>query len=310
MDLYTNVNRFCRIKKIPIAFNSNEKFYEIPKLNERLRIVLVRSGTGILCFGEKRISIIAPAILCINEKEKVRLEDSLNFNAETFYFHPQYINGNLTFEKIRGAEEEELATSRQDIFLFKPFVIRNANYIGIINIDYFILNSISNLFNSIKNEINDQAHRHWSCCARSYFLELLFTLVRIYQSPELKVDKILKGSSALIDKVILYLNSNYARKITITELCSMYNTNKTTLQKQFHNVTGESIISYLINIRVKVAALMLRNTGLTISEIANMIGFSDSTHFNKMFSKLTGYSPLQYRKEFTLMRGSNKNLPI
>lgn len=297
MELCTNVNRFCRSKNIPVAFNSSEKFDDIPGLNERLRIVLVRSGTGILCFDEKRISIIAPAILCINEKEEIRLEDSLKFSAETFYFHPQYVNGNLTFEKIRGIEEETLTTSRQDIFLFKPFTVRNADYIGIINVDYFIFNNISNLFDSIKNEISEQSHRHWSCCARSYFLELLFTLVRIYQSPELKADNILNNASSIADKVVLYLNSNYARKITITELSAMYNTNKTTLQKQFHNATGESIMSYLINLRVKLAALMLKNTGLTVSEIAERAGFSDSTHFNKMFKKLIGCSPIEYRKQ-------------
>jgi AraC family L-rhamnose operon regulatory protein RhaS len=120
-----------------------------------------------------------------------------------------------------------------------------------------------------------------------------------YRSPEEKTVDIVNSSSETVNKIILYLNSNYANKITIPELCALFNTNKTTIQEQFQNATGQSILAYLISLRVKLATLMLKDTGLTIAEIVERLGFSDSAHFNKMFKKLTGYSPNHYRKQFT-----------
>ncbi len=153
-------------------------------------------------------------------------------------------------------------------------------------------------FDSARNEVEEQSHRTWSCCARSYFLELLFILARIYEAPESKVCNNIDGSSALVTNVLLYISSNYDKRITISQICSTFNTNKTTLQKQFKLATGQSVIAYLAALRVKLATLMLKDTSITIPHIADRLGFSDSTHFNKTFQKLTGYSPGRYRSEF------------
>ncbi len=301
MELYVRACRFYPeiSKEIPIAYNPSEKFDEISGLGERLRVILVQKGTGILSIDDKKISIVAPAVLCINEKESVHLVDSVKWDAQSFYFHPQFINYNFTFEKIRGNKKEFAITEKQETFLLDPFIERNDKYIGQLNIDSASIHYASGLFDSIRKEIEEQSHRLWSCRARSYFIELLFTLARAYSSPEEKSAGIVINSSETVDKIILYLNSNYSKKITIPELCTLFNTNKTTIQEQFQNATGQPIMAYLISLRVKLATLMLKDTGLTISEIVERLGFSDNAHFNKMFKKLIGYSPNQYRKQFT-----------
>ena len=182
------------------------------------------------------------------------------------------------------------------MFLLDPFIERNERYLGEFNIDILSMHYVSDLLDSVRKEIEEQSHRFWSCRARSYFIELLFNLVNVYRSSEQKGSDIFNNSLEMVDEIILYLNSNYASKITIRELCSFFNTNRTTIQKQFHNATGQSIMTYLISLRVKLATLMLKDTGLTISEIVERLGFSDNAHFDKMFKKLTGYSPNEYRK--------------
>ena len=283
-------------KEIPITYNPFEKFDGIYELNERLKVILVQKGTGILSIGNNKVSIVAPTVLCINEKETVYLIDSFRWEARAFYFHPQYVNNSLTFEKIRERKEDLVITERQDLFLLDPFIERNERYLGEFNIDILSMHYVSDLLDSVRKEIEEQSHRFWSCRARSYFIELLFNLVNVYRSSEQKGSDIFNNSLEMVDEIILYLNSNYASKITIRELCSFFNTNRTTIQKQFHNATGQSIMTYLISLRVKLATLMLKDTGLTISEIVERLGFSDNAHFDKMFKKLTGYSPNEYRK--------------
>ncbi len=301
MELFVRACSFYPeiVKEIPIAYNPCEKFDGIYGLNERLKVILVQKGTGILNIDNNKISIVAPAALCINEKETVYLVDSVRWEARAFYFHPQYINNSFTFEKIRGRKEDLVITERQDSFLLDPFFERNERYLGQFNIDVTSMHYASDLLDSVRKEIEEQSHRFWSCRARSYFIELLFILASAYRSPEEKSSDIFNNSSEMVDEIILYLNSNYAKKVTIPELCSLFNTNKTTIQEQFQNATGKSIMAYLISLRVKLATLMLKDTGLTISEIVERLGFSDNAHFNKMFRKLTGYSPSEYRKQFT-----------
>ncbi len=301
MELYVRACRFYPEigREIPVAHNPCEKFDEISGLSDRLRLILVQKGTGILNINGKKISVIAPSVLCINEKETVRLVDSVRWDAQAFYFHPRYINDNFDFETIRKMKKELAITVKQDSFLLGPFVERNENYLGQLNIDAASMSYASGLLESVRKEIDEQAHQFWSCRARSYFIELLFILARIYRSPEENRADIVNNSPEIIDKIILYLNSNYSKKITIAELCTLFNTNKTTIQEQFQSATGQSILAYLIALRVKLAALMLKDTSLTISEIVERLGFSDNAHFNKMFKKLTGYSPNLYRKQFT-----------
>ena len=300
MELYVQAGRFYTDpgKKIPIAFNPDEKFEPIPGLNERLRVVLVQSGTGIVRMGDKRISVLAPAALCINETEMVRLEDSIGWKAQAFYFHPAYINAMLSFDKIRGIEHESLITGRQDAFLCKPFITRGGNYSGLLHPDTHTFNRLLALFDSVRREIEEQSHRFWSCRARSFFIEVLFALVTVHDTPQPVSDSIIEHSSELADQVILYLNSNYGEKITISGLCSRFGTNRTTLQAEFRNAANQSVMDYLINLRVKLAALMLKDTSLTVTEISERLGFSDNAHFTKTFRSRTGSSPAQYRKQY------------
>lgn len=304
MELFIRARQFYfeTDERIPIHYVENEKFTEVSGLCDRMRFVVLHMGTGILRINDKKIAIVAPAILCINDREDIHLEESVGWEATGFYFHPQYINHNLTFEKVYGKRQALVSTDRQDVSLLDAFTERSGQYAGILNLDPLSLRSMIALLNSIHTEISEQSHSFWSCRARSYFLELLFMVASIYRSPEKKANAVLLDSSSLTDRIILYLNTHYGEKITLSDLCKRFNTNKTTLQEQFKKAMGQSVMSYLIALRVNLSALMLKDTRLAATEIADRLGFSDYAHFHRMFQKHIGHSPLQYRKQFTAMK--------
>jgi AraC-like DNA-binding protein len=76
-----------------------------------------------------------------------------------------------------------------------------------------------------------------------------------------------------------------------------FHINRTTLADKFTKSTGMSVMDYLIRLRVKMAAIMLRDTMLSVSEISYRVGFNDITHFGRTFRKHMGYSPSEYRKK-------------
>jgi len=299
MGFYIDGGKFYPERKIPIWYNSDEKFLTEMISNDRYRIILVENGTGILNINGQRIAFISPVLFCINEEDFIELEKGVNIVSKSFYIHPQFINDALTFENIRGMTDELTLTDRQDRCLFKPFIERNSDYVGQLNIEPAAAQRISRLLDSINQEINSQIDWYWPCRARSYFLELLLILERIYITPKSKEKISLSDSLDTIDEIILYLHTHYEHKITISKLCKLFNINRTTLQEEFQSVTGLPVITYLIKLRIKLSLLMLKDTEITIAEIIERTGFSDGAHFNKMFRKYTGYSPTEYRQQFT-----------
>jgi AraC family L-rhamnose operon regulatory protein RhaS len=69
------------------------------------------------------------------------------------------------------------------------------------------------------------------------------------------------------------------------------------LNELFRKATGDTVISYLIKLRIELAASMLRDTGMPIKEIGCRVGFDDTANFGRTFKKLKGCSPKQYREE-------------
>ena len=57
-------------------------------------------------------------------------------------------------------------------------------------------------------------------------------------------------------------------------------------------------MEYVLSLRIQEAQRLLSTTDSTIGEIALAIGFYDQSHFTKRFRKLTGMTPLAYRKRF------------
>lgn len=111
----------------------------------------------------------------------------------------------------------------------------------------------------------------------------------------------LNDNSLEINDVIIYLHTNYQSRITINDLTKNFHINRTTLSEKFRLCTGMSIKAYLIRLRIRIAAVMLRDTMLPISDIVYKVGFSEVNHFGRMFKKYMNCSPSEYRKNFKHM---------
>jgi len=83
----------------------------------------------------------------------------------------------------------------------------------------------------------------------------------------------------------------------ITQLTDTFHINRTTLSNKFIDATGMSIIDYLVKLRIKVASMLLRDTHLSIAEVAYRVGFNNSTYFLRTFKKYVDCTPSEYRKK-------------
>ena len=95
-----------------------------------------------------------------------------------------------------------------------------------------------------------------------------------------------------------YLDEHYAEKIVLDELAEKYYINKYYLTKIFKETYGSTISNYLIAMRITKAKQLLRFTDMTVDEIGSAVGMSDANYFSRMFRKVEGISPREYRKQW------------
>lgn len=99
-----------------------------------------------------------------------------------------------------------------------------------------------------------------------------------------------------INKVIDYIQFNYSHKIKISEIAKYIGLDRKYLSLLFKSSVGITIQDYLLNFRLDKAKLLLRDTSLSIGDVARSVGYDDPLIFSKMFKKTVGLSPSEYRK--------------
>lgn len=294
MEKHTVDNK--REVTMPVYFEYSEDFMKCS--NPMFRLVYVIEGSGIMKINGKTVIFSAPVLFCFNELDEVELQQSIKIESQVVYFNPMVINNALQLDVIRKDSSELSHTEYQDYFLLNPFIDREGLGRHYIEIGPITSKRISRLFEGIKEELTYMENEFWPCRSRSYLLETLFLIQSMTTDSRNKESLTLPESSEDISNIILYLYTNYDKKVTIEELTDIFHINRTTLSKKFRKSTGLSIIEYLVKYRIKMASVMLRETMLPISEIQNRVGFNDSVHFLRMFKKHMGYTPSGYREKY------------
>lgn len=100
----------------------------------------------------------------------------------------------------------------------------------------------------------------------------------------------------ITDQVIQYLADHIRTQVTIEEICKKLNYTRSYLFRQFKSVTGQSIMTYFISLKIKEAKRLLRETEMTVTQISNHLAFDNPNYFSKTFKRVSGYTPLQYKK--------------
>ena len=112
-------------------------------------------------------------------------------------------------------------------------------------------------------------------------------------------NNIKKNTDSKMKEVYVYIQTNYKEKITESFLSEKFNLTKNYLTKRFVNCYNKTPKQFQKELLFENAKeLILSDYLKKIKEIAFEIGYNDEHSFSRDFKKYSGYSPLEYRKEF------------
>lgn len=121
------------------------------------------------------------------------------------------------------------------------------------------------------------------------FLHIFNSCIESNITPQSSVTKI------YFDFAVNYIKTNLHLSVSVADLCDAIGITQPYLYKIFKQETGISPKQYISNCKIAEAKKLLINTELSISQIANSVGYENVLDFSKFFSKQMDISPTMYR---------------
>ena len=98
--------------------------------------------------------------------------------------------------------------------------------------------------------------------------------------------------------IVRYMQEHLSEEISLTVLAEEFHLSAQYISQLFRNEIGVNFLTYLTSIRMEQARKLLLSTSLSIAEISGKTGYSDYRVFTKVFKKIEGVTPSQYRQNF------------
>lgn len=98
----------------------------------------------------------------------------------------------------------------------------------------------------------------------------------------------------ILNKVIMYLEANINKNITMKDICRDNQVGYSFLQKLFRERKGSGVIEYYHKMKIDTAKRYIREDTYNFTEIAEILGYSSIHYFSRHFKKLTGMTPSEY----------------
>lgn len=296
---YTVDHAFLIGRQVPLVCRSPETMRDLP--HQYILCFIERGCLDILLDGVRYVCA-GPAFLCLNPKQSFHLLSSRDMAASSLVFHPSFLNKNLTDEFLQCSKFEDFCDVH-DIYKLRPFFRRDFRSSFVSGFPPALVDRTRALFNAAAAELREQPDWYWTCRTRSYFMDILSILERLYYShsdvqEKTAYDFSIPDGYEDVGRILFAIWSQYYEpEMTTQRLTALVNCDPSTVYRRFRKVTGTTVGEYLINYRLYAASVKLRFTELTVSEIAFLSGFASESYFCRLFKARRGMTPGAFRRQ-------------
>lgn len=153
--------------------------------------------------------------------------------------------------------------------------------------------SIKKLIMDILDEYNNKETGYMKII-RAKFIEIIIKAVRPFYTDTPQSEGYISDT---FSKVLQYVNAHYMNYITLKEICKISNYTVPYMSKKFKAAFGISFSEYLMQLRITAAKRYLANTGKSIDEIMDLVGYKDKKSFYTAFKRISNTTPDAYRRK-------------
>ena len=140
---------------------------------------------------------------------------------------------------------------------------------------------------------------HWQSGCKASFVQILYQLTKRFQASEVMRAEFVQHRQLAerLARLFEFVRVNYAEKISVEQATQLVHMSQAQFMKVFKKVSGMTFVAHVTRVRINNALRLLRETDLTIAEIAAKTGFSDQSYFDRRFRQAFGKSPREWRKK-------------
>jgi len=244
--------------------------YKLPTWRPRGRLdfqlLYVASGKAHFHFGNEERIVTAGHMVLYRPKEPQKYEYYGEDQTQVYWVH--FTGGNVTnILRSYGLTDDK-----------KVFFCGS-------NLDY------QNLFRTMIYELQ--------MCKENYaemlemYLRQIFIMLQRYFISAMKTDNARVVEE--IDKATAYFNEHYSEEICIDEYAENNHFSVSWFIRNFKQCTGSTPMQYILSKRIYNAEILLQNPSYNVTEISRIVGYDNPLYFSRIFKKVKGLSPSEYR---------------
>ena len=166
---------------------------------------------------------------------------------------------------------------------------------------YFYNNILQGIFIRYPNKEVQETLQAFDSCFQMYSImqteEAMFKSLRVLIDDSIQAFIDVEDVSDASMLAVRYADTHYTEMINLELLSEQFHVSISHLSRQFKRITGVPFTEYIMKKRIAHACELLRYTKLPVKAVGIRSGYPDYFHFNKVFKKVVGVSPLAYRKE-------------
>lgn len=280
----------CLIQHEPLvveAFNADTWDGPLP-LRDHFALVSINHGDGAFLAQDHRIPYQAGTCLLLGPADCYDFAVARSTQFTRFRFTDDYL-ASITASGLQAAAWQRLRHAARHAALGRA---------GVLKLD----DATPQLLVLLDMLAAEYRHREpgFDSLARSLMGAVLSLVGRQLAEPlQPALRATLTYAASVVQRLLAYIRSHIAdsRRLRVEELASAFAYSPGHLSTLFRQETGESLRQYIVRYRLQLAEGQLKRSTLTISQIADELGFVDGCHLNKLFKKRYQLTPTDYRRQ-------------
>jgi xylan 1,4-beta-xylosidase len=261
-------------------------FTSAPSWHERLELFMPLDGPLRMRMGNEAAELEAGEILIVDNLKLHMVADTelLNTRVIVISFLPEFV--------CDGG-----ARSLDHVFLL-PFYTRLTEEIRVVRNRRPFLPEMNQALAKLLLCYAER-NSYFQAGCKVYFLELLYYLAQHFRMAQVRRSELVREQeqAATLQPVFEFVADNYAQPMTPNQAASMVNLRGPQFMKLFKKVAGMTFVSYLTLVRLSNAVPLLRETSLSIGEVARQVGFADQSYFDRRFKSTFEQTPRIFRSK-------------